>query len=904
MKVVKRIVIGFVALIVLLIGTAIIIPIFFKDKILAAVKKAANENLNATVDFKDLDLSILRSFPRLSVSLTGASIIGKDDFKSDTLVAAGSINVALDIMKAINGEYEILNIGLDDARIHAIVLADGRANWDIAKPSPETKPSEEPSTPFALKLKKYSISKTFIEYDDRQGKMHAIIRNLDHSGSGDFTSDAFTLATKTTADAITFINAGIPYLNKVKTAIDLDLQIDNKASKYTFNTDKIQLNGLKLYTKGFVQMPDTSTIAMDVQFGTPSNDFKDILSLVPGIYTADFKDVKTTGKLKLNGFVKGKYTASQMPSFMLNLAIADGSFQYPALPQKVSDIQVDLQVINPDGVTDHTVVDLKKCHIVLGLEPFDLRMLMRQPVSEQWVDAYAKGHIDLSRMGQFVTLEQGTKIAGQVNADVSFKGSMAQAQNKQFDKVDASGTISIADFSYVAKDYPDGVAINSLLLTFNPKNVTVSNLRGRYMGTNFSGSGSVDNLLGYYMSDQALKGTFSLVADQVDVNKFMGTPSSTPEQPAAAPATDPFVVPANLNVDLSTSIGTIKYDDITLTGVNGGLAIANEAVTLKNLSGKALDGMFRMSGSYSTKANKKNPAIAFDYSVQAVDIQKTYNSFATVQKMMPAAKYMSGKVTSNLTVNGRMNPDMTPDVNTLSGKGDLMMLGGLLSGFPITDQLADKLKLTQFKTINMQDVKIFFTFENGRVSVEPYKMKIGKDIEAEIAGSHGFDQTLKYGANFVVPRSLLGSAGNAMLNNLVSQAASKGVPITLGEKINFTATITGTTTSPKVETDLKNIANNALNNVKEEIKKVIEKKVDSVKTVVRDTVNALKEEAKRKAEEARKQAEAEAKRRAEEELRKQMEAQSNKAREEAAKKAAKEAEEKAKEGLKGLFKKK
>eukprot|EP01030_Chromulinospumella_sphaerica_P029634 gene29634-30085_t len=214
------------------------------------------------------------------------------------------------------------------------------------------------------------------------------------------------------------------------------------------------------------------------------------------------------------------------------------------------------------------------------------------------------------------------------------------------------------------------------------------------MGTNFSGGGSVDNLLGYYMSDQVLKGTFSLVADQVDVNKFMGTPSSTPETPAAAPASDPFVVPANLDVDLSTTIGTIKYDNMTLTGVSGGLAIANEAVTLKNLSGKALDGTFRMSGSYSTKANKKNPAIAFDYGVQAVDIQKTYNTFATVQKMMPAAKYMSGKVTSNLTVNGKMNPDMSPDVNSLTGKGDLMLLGGLLSGFPITDQLADKLKLT------------------------------------------------------------------------------------------------------------------------------------------------------------------------------------------------------------------
>jgi uncharacterized protein involved in outer membrane biogenesis len=882
MKIVKRVLIGFGVLIGLLLATAVIVPVFFKDKILVLVKKAANDNLNATVDFKDVDISILRSFPRLSVGISGVTVIGRDEFKNDTLIAADNIDFAVDLMKAIGGSYDILNVGLSTARIHAIVLENGKANWDISKPSPAT--TTEESAPFAMKLRKYSIDRTYIEYDDRQGKMKAIIRNLNHSGSGDFTSDAFTLATTTTADALTFINGGIPYLNKVKTAIDLDLQIDNKASKYTFNTDKIQLNGLKLYTKGFVQMPDTTNMLMDIQFGTPSNDFKDILSLVPGIYTADFKDIKTSGKLALSGFVKGTYNNTQLPSYMLNLNIDNGSFQYPALPQKVSDIQVKLKVVNPDGVTDHTVVDLQKCHLVLGAEPFDLRMLMRNPMTDQWIDAAAKGHIDLSRVSQFVTLEAGTKMAGEITADVAVKGSMAEAQKKHFDKIDASGTIGITNLSYASKDYPDGVNLYSLKLAFNPKNVTVSDMRGQYLKTNFSGSGSVDNMLGYYMSNQPLVGSFTFMADQVDVNKFMGTTSSTPET-TAAPSTEPFAVPANLDVNLKVTIGSVKYDNIVLTNVTGGLAIRDEAVTLNDISGKGLDGNLKMSGTYATKNDKKNPDIAFSYGVQNVDIQKTFNSFETAQKMMPAAKYMTGRITSNLTMSGKLGPDMSPVMNSLTGKGDMMLLSGVLSGFPVTEQLAEKLKLTQFRSINIKDMKLFFSFENGRVVVQPYKMKIGNDIEAEIAGSHGFDQTLKYGANIVVPRSLLGSAGNTMLNGLVSQAASKGVPVTLGEKINFTVNITGTTTKPKVETDLKNVAGNAVNNIKEEIKKVIEKKVDSVKTVVKDTVKAIKAQLVTEAKE---------------EIKKQLTGESTKTPEEAAKAAA----EKAKKGLKGLFKNK
>lgn len=885
MKIAKRIFLIIGTLVLLLLATAVIIPVFFKDKIMAVVKKQMNEQLNATADFKDVDISILRSFPRLSVTISGLSVIGKDDFKNDTLIAANSIDVALDLMKAINGSYDILNIGVNKARIHAIVQADGKANWDIAKPATETKPAEE-SAPFAMKLRKYAIEEIYIEYNDKQGKMHLIISNLNHSGSGDFTSDAFTLSTKTTADAITYMMGGVPYLNKVKTSVDLDLQIDNKSSKYTFNTDKIQLNGLKLYTKGFVQMPDTSNIVMDVQFGTPSNDFKDILSLVPGIYTADFKDIKTTGKLALSGFVKGTYNTKQMPGYMLNLAIKDGSFQYPALPQKVSNIQVKLKVVNPDGITDNTVVSLEECHVELGSEPFDLRLLLRKPISDQWIDAAAKGHIDLSRMSQFMTMEAGTKMAGEITANVAVKGSMAKAQKKQFDEIDASGTVAIKDLSYSSKDYPDGVNLYSLLLTFNPKNVTVANLRGQYMKTNFSGNGSVDNLIGYYLTNETLTGSFTLLADQVDVNKFMGTAPATPETTAAAPpATDPFIVPANLDLDLKTTVGTVKYDNIILTSVNGGMSVRNETVTLREIAAKAFDGTIKMSGTYSTKNDKKNPDISFDYSVQSVDIQKTFNSFETMQKMMPSAKYMSGKITSNLGMTGKLGADMSPVMNSLSGKGELMVLNGLLSNFPVTEQLAEKLKLTQFKSFPIKDAKIFFSFENGRVTVQPYKMKIGNDIETEIAGSHGFDQTLKYGANVMVPRALLGSAGNAMVNNLVSKAAGKGIPITLGEKINFTVNITGTTMKPKVETDLKNVAGNAVNNIKEEIKKEVERRVDSVKTVVKDTVKAIKAQVVNDAKE---------------EIKKQITGQGDEKPEEAVKQAG----EKAKEGLKGLFKKK
>ena len=61
-------------------------------------------------------------------------------------------------------------------------------------------------------------------------------------------------------------------------------------------------------------MPEED-IDMDITFKTTKTDFKTLLSLIPAIYMKDFEDVKTSGKLALNGFAKGTYNDSILPAF-------------------------------------------------------------------------------------------------------------------------------------------------------------------------------------------------------------------------------------------------------------------------------------------------------------------------------------------------------------------------------------------------------------------------------------------------------------------------------------------------------------------------------------------------------------------------------------------------------------
>uniref|UniRef100_UPI002FDDA507 AsmA family protein n=1 Tax=Chitinophaga sp. TaxID=1869181 RepID=UPI002FDDA507 len=155
-KILKRVGIGLLVLIAILIA----IPYLFKGQIMSKVKAELNKSLNAKVDFKDVDISLFRRFPRLAVALEELRITGVQHFDGDTLLAVRRLDLAVDLMSAIKGDkINVHNVSLQQPRIYAVVDEEGRPNWDIVKPDTATAaaPADTSSSDFAFSLQQYSI---------------------------------------------------------------------------------------------------------------------------------------------------------------------------------------------------------------------------------------------------------------------------------------------------------------------------------------------------------------------------------------------------------------------------------------------------------------------------------------------------------------------------------------------------------------------------------------------------------------------------------------------------------------------------------------------------------------------------------------------------------------------------
>jgi len=175
-----------------------------------------------------------------------------------------------------------------------------------------------------------------------------------------------------------------------------------------------------------------------------------------------------------------------------------------------------------------------------------------------------------------------------------------------------------------------------------------------------------------------------------------------------------------------------------------------------------------------------------------------------------------------------------------------LLIEGFLRKFLPLEKLAALLNINELQSLSLKDVKTYIDFANGKVLVKPFKVKV-KDIEMEIGGLHGLDQSLDYTINMKVPRALMGDKGNNYINGLVSQVNNKGIPLKLGDYVNLTVKLGGSISNPQLKTDLKQTGSSLAEDLKQQATDFVKAKADSAKkavtAAVRDTLASVKTQA-------------------------------------------------------------
>ena len=836
MKTRTKILVGAGTVIIVLLGALATLPLLFSDRIATRVKTEVNSALAARVDWRDAGLSLFGDFPNLTLRLDDLSIAGTRLFAGDTLARIHRLGVVLDlgsVLRNYRGGDAIVvrSIALERPVIALKVLDDGSANWDITKKTAST--TQQASRPFKVSLRKLDITNATISLDDRKSRLFASLVGYRQSLSGDFATDLFTLATRAHGDSVTVRFAGIPYLNHVAFDLTADVNADMRNKNFTLAKNEIRLNDLRVALTGSA-MTRGDNLALDLSFNTPRTDFRHILSLVPAIYMRDFQKLKTAGVLTLSGQVKGDYGEKAFPSFTVNANVANGAFQYPDLPLPARDIALDLMLRNPGGDVDSTMVRLERFHAAIGGQPIDGALVLRTPISDPDVDLRLTGKLDLADLRKTVKLASVKELTGKIDADVAVRTRMSYVDRKQYDRIAARGNLAVRDLTLKSADLPRDVAVREASLQVSPQRADLRSFSAQVGSSDVQLSGYLENLLPFALRGDPLRGNATLVSQRFNLDEWKSDDSLTIIQ-----------VPGNIDFSLQATVGELTYGKLKMTNARGNVRVKDKRATLDNFTMNTLGGSIAVSGFYET-VDSVRPAFDTQVQLKSVDIPSAFAALTTVQMLAPVAKFARGNVSTDLHLAGALGKDMMPLFNVLDGKGALRTSDLVIQGLPVLGKIADAVKLEQLRNPTLDSLRASIQVQAGRVQVNPFTVRAGRSA-LQVAGSHGFDQTLRYTLGLRVARADLGTAANQAIASLIARAGQTGINLQAADTVALAIKVGGTITSPTIQTNLAELVASAGQSVKEAAQQAVAVRVDS-----------LKQQADSAADEARKKAQAQA----------------------------------------------
>ncbi|NNC46229.1 MAG: AsmA-like C-terminal region-containing protein [Winogradskyella sp.] len=771
-----------------------LVPLLLESKIDTIVQRYADNNLNAKVKFDDVSLSLLSSFPKASMSIENLEIRTLHPFEDELLATSKLISFEMPIMELFKDTQDepinITEILAEETLLTLVSNLDGKVNYDILKPTDTTNSDGSSTSAFQFNIENYEIKNSALSYTDQAENLTFSLTQINHSGTGLFTSDLNELITHTDAK-IGLAMDSTQYLNNNSILLDATIEIDFENEKYTFKDNKGYINALPLEFYGYVQLVEEGQ-QMDLTFKNPESSFKDFLAIIPEAYAADLNDIETTGNFTLNGMVKGLYSEKTIPQLDIKLSSNNASFKFSSLPKRVENIMINAAVQNETGILDDTYITINNFDFKIDDNSFKSSASIKNLTKEVLVNAAIDGVLNLAHIKDVYPIQLKNQLSGIITTKLNTNFDMNAIEQNAYQRIKSVGTLNVKDVVFSSEDIVNPIQINTADVTFKPGLTTVQSFNAISGTSDIKATGTVKNLLGFLLSDKNLIGNFNVNSNRFRLSDFMVSEVETNDNTTSDKTA--LKIPQFLDCTINATVKEVVYDNLNLKNVVGQLEIKDQGATLNKVTSNIFDGVLEVSGKIST-ANDI-PDFNLNLGMSQFDISQSFTDLQFLKSIAPIAKVLQGKLNSVIELKGQLNDEFTPNLQSISGNAFAELLTSKIdaSKSPILAELDNKINFIDLDRLDLKNLKSNLSFSNGQVLVKPFNLKYN-DINIEISGTHSFENNLDYNAVFNVPAKYLGGEVNSLLKRINnSEVNNISIPVT--------ASIGGTFSSPNISTDL------------------------------------------------------------------------------------------------------
>jgi len=769
------------SLLALVVLALVVIPLVFEDRVANLLRNELNERLDATVELRDIDLSLLTSFPTLTAEIRDLVITGKGEFEGEKLLSVRSVGVGVDLFELIGGEDLVVeSISIDQPEVHVRVTKDGTASYDIVASTETEEPASEETagSELAFRIEEYRIRDGELSYDEPG--VHVVASGLEHDGSAAIDDARQDLDSETTIDELTVELGRVTYVRKARLAVVIDAVVDTEQQRVDLGLLRIELNRLAVEGSGDIGWKD-DTVSLDVAVASdPAQSIKALVSAIPNALISDFDDIEAGGSFSAKASVDGTLGPGDddIPAFQASLTVRNGTLQYPDLPLPLSKIALDAAANHPGGNLDKMRLAVSKLEAHAGKSYAKGSLKVTRPLSRPDLDLMLDGRFDTAEIAKAYPMEDVEDLRGTVVTNIAL-----QTAGENIERLE--GSISVSDVLYRAKDTPE-VKVPKAQLTLGPKRTTIDAFDAVLGRSEISLKGSVSPLLSLLEEDETIEGDLKLSSRAIYVDDFLTEGDETTEDA-------PFLIPSNVDAKLSVDVAKLVYGELELKNLRGAARVRDRKLILSGVRADALGGVMKLSGVVATPEAAPS-TFDMEYTVDQVSFAQAFEALPSMRAFAPIARFLDGRFSTDLEASGRLGESGEPKLGTIDANGLVMTLQSKLG--PEFKPLAALSKAVPAipRPLDLRAFRTRFAIEDGRVQVKPFIVDAG-NLDLNVSGTHGLDQEMSYRVSTDIPIDRVTGAIEQSIRKL-------GTDLTKVEDVAVIAKVTGSIDDPRVSVDV------------------------------------------------------------------------------------------------------
>ena len=699
--------------------------------------KELNKHLNSEVriDSKNIDLTILKSFPDCALEFKDLTIMEASNVKNkDTLLFTQKLSLAFNIKDLFRKNYDIKKIELENGRANVKVDKKGNANYMIWKTDTTSKSND--SLSFALE--KITLKQVALKYKNSKAriKIETTIKNVNFKGK--FSDSNYTLS----ADGSTFVNLfqveKTKYLNDKNFKFDVELDVNKNT--YTIKKADTDINSTTLVSNGNFVLQD-SLISLDINFNGKNLDISSTLSLLPEKFQNQINDYKSEGEFYAKGEVHYHY--SKPIRITSEFGIKQAAITYK--PQNTTLSNVNL-LGSIDVNNKRSVLKLQNISANLNANTFSGDVEISN-FNDPYLKLNVAAKTKLEELIAFYPIDTIQEISGSIDINANMEGLVSDFKNNTFSPdIKANGIASLKELKAKFKQSAKDLNIPEGELKLTDRKLNVSGLKILKGSSDVVLDGEMPNFLGYLFDPNTPLGINARVAsDNIELEDFLFSSGSS------SSGSSGVSISSKLDLNVEIAVKKLTLGKFTANDIKGTVLLKDQKIALKNLNLSAADGTMNLNA--FADASAKTLKVSGDCNLEKINAQRLFTELNNFGQSTLQDKHIKGFITAHIDFMASWDEQLRVILNSINADGTILIERGELLDFKPLGSLAKYIDMNELKHIRFSTLQGNINIKNQVITLPKTSIK-SSALNLEFWGTHSFDNMVDYHIQLLISELL------------------------------------------------------------------------------------------------------------------------------------------------------